>query len=66
MGRALAVYPGGSRDLALEITHFHDVAHSDRPLEEQDQPRNEVVHDALQTETEANAEGAGQASPTTS
>ena len=47
-------------DLALEIAHFHDVADADRPLEEQDEPGDEIVDDALQTEPEADTEGAGQ------
>jgi small-conductance mechanosensitive channel len=36
-----------ARDFAQEIVDLDDVSHVDRPLEEQEETRDEVVHDAL-------------------
>ena len=49
--------PANDPDVVL---HLHDVAHIDRPLEEQDEPGDEIVHDVLQTETDADPERAGE------
>ena len=44
--------------LAAGVADREGVSHPDRPLEEQDQPRHEVVDDVLQAEAHAHAEGA--------
>src|SRR5262249_12845833 len=48
------------RDLTLQIADLDDVAHVDRPLEQEDEPGHEIVDDALQAEADADAERAGQ------
>ena len=43
----------------MSVLHLDDVADVHRALEEQDESGNEVVHDVLQTETDADPERAG-------
>ena len=56
--------PGGANvnlaDGAVDLADADRIAHSDRPLEQDDQPRNEIRENLLKPEAEAQTDGSDQ------
>ncbi len=50
---------GNAPDVSLALFQRDPVAHLDRPLDQQDEPGDEVVDDRLQAETDTDGEGTG-------
>ena len=48
------------RDHAGRIAHLNDIAHLDRTFKQQDQTRDEIVHDVLHAKTKPDTECASQ------